>query len=362
MKPLSKLQISFLLYGARITNEIIKFEFIVPSSGDDDSLEGAVCYLPKFGGMFMMKKKKGRLFIIVCLWGLLIFKGLGRANGLNGDDFSSPSGIRFGLGLYGGKSYSALQDINDSLKGINARFNDLPDVVDFLGPSPQKINAGYEAGGEALVNLMPWLRIGVGAGYIQTSRENTFMSKWWWLGAYSYQDDIDYKVRAIYLSMNLHVVFPLWKRLNWTATVGVDDYFGRLNSNIGWSSLEIPTSYEETWQGTSTAVGFHGGLGLEFNVFSHLAFVVEGTARYAKLKDLKGDYRCVFRVGTEFVETEKDASLWYYDCFDPLSKKTYPALYIGRDIPSGREYQNVRKAVVDLSGFSIRAGFKIRLI
>jgi hypothetical protein len=112
-------------------------------------------------------------------------------------------------------------------------------------------------------------------------------------------------------------------------------------------------------------IGFHGGIGFEYDVMKNLAFFVEGAGRYVKLKDWKGD-------STEYIEfssggpTEKttetsSGTLWYYEYY-PETHPDWPSyvLKIQEEKPVHSDYRNVRKAEVELSGFSFRIGFRVK--
>jgi len=108
------------------------------------------------------------------------------------------------------------------------------------------------------------------------------------------------------------------------------------------------------------AFGLNGGIGFEYDVAKNIGLFVEGTARYAKLKDWKGD-----GISTT-VEGQADkisGTLWYCETLNDRTGKYYPSFKVSKNKPSSEEgtYKNIRKAEIDFSGFSLRLGLRIKL-
>ena len=96
-------------------------------------------------------------------------------------------------------------------------------------------------------------------------------------------------------------------------------------------------------------------MGLEFNFSRNLALVVEGFGRYAKLKGLQGDYTWKEEGIIE------EATLWYYDWRSSDTGNEYPRIKFDDDVPTQTSFQrNIREGEVDLTGFSVRLGIKIK--
>ena len=309
-------------------------------------------------GSLSMNSKKVKFAFIACLWVLLFLSGLIQADDTQEKTSSHKSGIGVSIKFYGGGSYLSGGDINEHLMGINNRWNDLS-FIDFKGPEPKYMHMGFNLGGEAIINVSPRLGIGFGAGYMQASKVNKLKSIWY--GIYQYEDTHNPKMSVIPLTLSMYCYLPMGKRINFAVIAGAGYYLGKFNWNYDWVMSEGVSSYEEMWKGKSNALGFHGGLGLEFNFSSRIAFVIEGIGRYAKLSRLKGEFTSELKTGEVIADTVKDSVLWYYDYHVYFTNKEYPTLHIGRDKPSGSEYKNVREGEINLSGFSIRAGIRIKI-
>jgi len=259
--------------------------------------------------------------------------------------------IEFSLKLYGGMSYLLASDINNHLQGTTDYWNDRGVDVSGEFEPPQM---GIDFGGEFIIILTPHIGIGLGGGYIQASSKSTVNNVWY---GYSYQDTANPKLTAISLALNTHFNLPLGKRFNFTAHGGLGYYLGTFSWNYGYDS-EFD-DIEENWEGRANALGFHGGLGLELNFSSGIALVVEGFGRFAKLKGLKGDYS--FEQTNQEPESIDDATLWYYEWGSLLTGNYYPTIKFDDEKPEETSsIKSVREGEVNLTGFSVRLGIKIR--
>ncbi|NIM90112.1 MAG: outer membrane beta-barrel protein [Candidatus Aminicenantes bacterium] len=263
-------------------------------------------------------------------------------------------GIDFSLKFHSGMNYMGLGDINDALQGITDYYKDLPnvDIEEDLIP----VHWGIDLGGELIINFTPRVGIGLGGGYIQVNKETVIDLIW---EGTPYKDTAHPKATLIPLTLGVYLSFPLGNTMNFTLNAGAGYYFGTIQWNYGWDSEHH--DYEENWKAKSHTMGFQGGLGLEFNISRSLALLVEGFGRYAKLKSLQGDYiwkRDFFGHEEGIIE---EATLWYYDWRSSDTGKEYPRIDFDDDVPAETSFQrNVREGEVDLAGFSVRLGIKIR--
>lgn len=116
-------------------------------------------------------------------------------------------------------------------------------------------------------------------------------------------------------------------------------------------------------------LGFHGGFYLEYCLSRNLALVMETEWRLVKLSDFKG--RTQFFVNEWTTEGElfnsdyweHEGTLYYFTLEDLNLGSRYADLEVWDKIPDASSHflRDIRKAGLDLSRFSIRIGFKIRL-
>ncbi len=263
-------------------------------------------------------------------------------------------GIDFSMKFHGGMSYMGIGDMNDALQGTSDYYKDLPnvDIEEDLIP----VHWGIDIGGELIINFSSQIGIGFGGGYIQVSKETVVDVIW---EGSPYKDTAHPKATLIPLTFSFHLGLPLGNIMSFVLNAGAGYYLGTIQWQYSWDSEYH--DYEENWKSKSNTIGFHGGLGLEFNFSRNLALVIEGFGRYAKLKSLQGDFtwkRDFFGHEEGIIE---EALLWYYDWRSSDTGKEYPRIDFDDDVPVETSLQrNIREGEVDLTGFSVRLGIKIK--
>jgi len=116
-------------------------------------------------------------------------------------------------------------------------------------------------------------------------------------------------------------------------------------------------------------LGFQGGFYLEYCVSRNLAFVVETEWRQVKLSHFKGRGRYFMNEWTADGELtysiydENEGTLYYFTMVDLNIGSRFADIEVWDRIPDVSIYffEDIRKVRLDLSRFSIRIGFKIRL-
>jgi len=266
------------------------------------------------------------------------------------------SKITFGFRLTGGASLLMRNDINDHLQGFNDALDDSPS--DFVISEFELLKMGMDFSGEILINFMPHFSVGIGAGYITAGKETTAEYNFWTVEA---ETTYHPKFSAIPITLSFYYGIPIGSALEVVLNAGFGYYIGTVN--LDYYSKETSSGFiyedEEIWSAKSNALGFHGGIDLEFGIARNLALVVGAKGRYAKLTDLTGDL--VWEIDTNFgysdSGTERDITLWFGD-YEYTTKK-HPRLYLSEDKPSWSLWSDVRKAEVNLSGIVLQAGIKV---
>ena len=272
-------------------------------------------------------------------------------------------GMGFSVKFCGGMNYLFLNDMNDGLQGLFDLINDDP-FKEVIDGQYKPFHLGFDLGGEIIINLTSQFGIGLGGGYMQVTKESLWETN---NGGTEDAYSVKPKVKAIPLTAALYLSTSPDNPLRVSLFGGAGYYLG----SVDWQYLyliennDFTYKDEHSWQSKSNSFGYHGGLSFEFDLGNSLAFVVEGLGRYVKLKDLTGNF--TIRQIEEFegsqdesLKTEENALYWHADRDYVYTGKTYPWTIFSHDKPSGSNYSNVRKGVVDLTGFSVRAGIKIR--
>jgi len=270
------------------------------------------------------------------------------------------SGLKLGLRIMGGASLLDRNDINDHLQGINDLYDDAP----FLIPDSkyETIQMSQDFSGEILIYFTPHFGIGIGAGYLSAGKESTVSLEPFWVTTLQTRT-LHPKFSAIPITASLYCGIPLGKHVEAVLNAGLGYYLGTVNYDKSGKQIISGITYEgtESWSAQSNALGYHGGLDLEFGLSNNLALVLGARGRYAKLTDLTGDFEWETHdsLGGSKSGTHENWTLWFGTQEDLYVNEKYPQMIFSEDKPGGIYYTDVRKAEVNLNSVTFQAGLKI---
>jgi hypothetical protein len=262
------------------------------------------------------------------------------------------------LRLFGGFSQAEAGDINKGLDGYFEVFKLY--AAQGFGATTGGYNPlrnGYNFGADLIIQITRG--IGIGAGYMRFSKSSLMT---WSLGSYEIEFSGTPTLSAVPVRVGLFITLPLGKKVNLTVNGGAAA-FAELKldarqrtdySNGYW----IETSLRASRSAPFDNLGFHGSLGFEFMVLPNTGFFVEALGRYARFKNFEtatalsrnnyGDSETI--EGRIYLETsafeEGGWSLFTVEKTPPVSD------------PPRTVYTEPK---IDLSGFSLQAGLRIRL-
>jgi hypothetical protein len=259
------------------------------------------------------------------------------------------------LKLTGGINYMLLGDWNDFMNGLTDYHNDV--AIDNGGTMEgefKSIRWGLDFEGDVIIYLNPRFGITIGSGYI-SGKKGPDAKKI----MLNYPDETirlnhDMKISAIPVKIGGYYCLSRSSKLRFFVSGGIGYYF-----------VKTSEVYANEWDGNwslenqgakGEGFGFQGGMGLELDIFKNIAIVVEGYGRYAKIGNFMGERDWSMSFGPS---GSRKGGLYYFDLDIPYG--LIPYIEISSGTPGGLNRRNVRKATVDLSGFTVRIGFKIRL-
>ena len=225
--------------------------------------------------------------------------------------------------------------------------------------------------GELRLDISPKFAVSVGIGYMSEKTKSYFE----YTGPFPFQAlfeakqnyFIKSKVKTIPLKLGIYYTLALSSRINLILNSGLGYYFSKASLyKCHWSSnyggYFVIHTKEENYDVSSNGLGFHGGIGFEYDIANNLALVLEFQGRYARIKNLKGNrfYSLTFGVNPG-VEEEGILYIGERDLTVEGYGENCPDLIISQSKPSGDEFRGVREAALDFSGFSLRAGIRIKL-
>jgi len=253
------------------------------------------------------------------------------------------------LKLTGGMAYISGNDLNKGIQGFNDWVT--AETTDPTGKF-EKLNMGMNFAGEAIYNLTSNAGIGVGIGYFQMSKDNsvTYLQG----GGVPSTDTFKPTINVMPITLNFYYYIPTGSSMSVYLKAGAGYYMTKFDAEYSFS---WPLGHgTDTLKVSKGAIGFQGGFGIEIPVSGQASFVVEAGARYAKVSELTGDWTSK---GNGFFgpwDKSGTGSLWFGD-YSSIGGNTYPRVAINNDSPLWLD--NVKKASLDLTGFSIKAGIKI---
>jgi opacity protein-like surface antigen len=272
---------------------------------------------------------------------------------------------RFSIKLTGGLGYIGFGDINTHLESYD---NYLSERTNYEGGKTKTLHYGSDLEGELRLDISSKFAISIGIGYISGKNKSIFE----YHGPYPFptwfEANHNYffkpKIKTIPLKLGIYYTIPLISRIHLFLNGGLGYYFSKaslykhhLGSNVGWAVIYTK---EEKYDVSANSLGFHGGIGFEYNITNNLALVLEAQGRYVKKKNLKGSRLYSLTFGM-YPDGEEEGTLYIGERNLRYYGENTPDLVISQSKPTGDEFQNMREAVLDLSGFSLRLGIRIKV-
>jgi len=210
----------------------------------------------------------------------------------------------------------------------------------------------------------------------------------------NYSEEHEYKLVAIPITFNIYYFLPISEKAKFFITGGIGYYFGKLKYNMPYISdyeytedhyLNDGTHLDtlisnysedgtESYEVKCNEVGFHGGLGFEYKIFSNISLSAEGIYRYVEFNDWNGSWSDNWNWNlTEGWEREgydessgsesksiNSGKMWYYEEEYSDLEEQYRYIQLYETKPALKEgISNIRQAKINLNGFSFRIGIKI---
>jgi len=267
---------------------------------------------------------------------------------------------RLAVRLYGGYNYVAAGDVNDGCDGffeLMAAYAALGLGTTTGGYNP--VHAGYNFGADFVYQLTPTFGVGIGAGYMRNSKDS-LMTLTAETSAITLTGTPT--LSAIPVRLGVFLNFPVAGKIDLTANAGATYYAGlkldaaqRLEFTADdWENMAVAAKRSSL----SANLGFQGGLGVEYKLSPKMGFFVEAVGRYARLKNFD-----VVTGTTTSSDGSSDTSTGkLYIVTYTSTDLTYSAFTIEDTVPvDNPPAETYREPKIDLSGFSLQAGIRIRL-
>jgi hypothetical protein len=275
------------------------------------------------------------------------------------ETFGSQPISKLSLRLYGGYGRISAGDINEGSDG----YFELIKLYESMGTGTttgdyNPVHGGYGFGGDLIYQLSPKIGLGVGVGYLRHSADSLMT----WTGEGDITLTATPTVSAIPVRLALFVSQPIGNKLDLTADAGATFFAGlkfdatqRIDIDVeDWMEMSVSGSRSSL----SANLGFQGSLGLEYKFSPKMGFFVEAMGRYAKLKNFAS-----VTARNEDSDSAPETTVGKLYIADYTFTDGSYSLFTVEETPPVDDPPNVafREPKIDLSGFSLQAGIRIRL-
>ena len=275
---------------------------------------------------------------------------------------------RFSLKLSGGCGNMAVGDLNtyyDSRQNFFDKYISYMQEFGAIGSRTGDVphlDKGRDMLAELMVHLTKNFALSIGYGTMNRRAESEVVLSLQVPDYPEYSETVTWRPKPEIvvhpLLFSAYYFLPVIKKLDVYFTAGVGVYYGTQS----WEATMLfvgegyPASDHETGHFKGTGFGFHGGIGAEFKICSWIAIFLEGRARSASIKELKGDWNLYY----DEYSLNRSGTIWYVESesfeFEGLIEKDY---LVQEDKPDEFWIDSVRNWKVDLSGVSGFIGIRI---
>ena len=247
--------------------------------------------------------------------------------------------------ISGGINFASVGDLNEGAKGFIEYYQNKLNAEKTGEFRPLHLNTLFA--GNVMIPLFPRFHLGIGAEYFYGEKKN--LANFSQPASYNIETKPEIKILPIQLILSYQVIPEL--SINGGVEYILADcaYLYRITENDTW----------QEWSGKAGSNQIGGFMGLKFvhDLGRHLSLFIEASSRYAKIRNLKGEGTYKDPSGLEYKEK---GYMYIYQGEVAHNKEQFPLVFIRDKTPSGYGVLNPEKASLDLSGFSLQAGLRIR--
>jgi hypothetical protein len=236
-------------------------------------------------------------------------------------------------------------DLNSGAKGL-ADYRSYDLGIEGEG-KVKPTHLSYVVGGELSFPISPHVMVGLGVDYFLSEKESRVeFEKGSSINTFTTRP----KIQAVPLRffISFHPIRSFY------AKIGVEYYFAKCA--YLYRFIEGENWWEWSGEAEGQDFGFLGGLGFDFALSSHFSFIVEAVGRYAEIKSFEGKDQYTESSGLASTE---EGTLYSYQTKTP-GGESFPLLFIREKIPSEAGVFDPKEAIIDFTGLSLKAGFKIK--
>ena len=258
---------------------------------------------------------------------------------------------RWDLTLWLGGRHTTVGDLNDGAEGL-ARYYESRLAAAADG-DVEALHFGYLLGAEARILLAPRFHMSAGVEHSSGEVTSSVVYKEGSMEA-SYATKPWFQATPISLALLYYPLPFLYVKAGLDYTFARCAYFYRFS----YPDPDEGTELWQEWTGKASASGFgyQAGLGLDWPLGSRISLIAEATYRHCRLADLEGedDYR--ESTGYE----SREPGMLYRILATAGGAETFPLVFIRDREPREAGVVDSRRAELDLSGYSLKLGLRVR--
>lgn len=273
----------------------------------------------------------------------------------------------FSLKVSGGYGTMSVGDLNDFFDNRIALFDEyIPFLQEFgifasrIGEAPA-LDKGMDMFAEFMAHFTQNFALSVGFGYMQRTEEGDVTLLLQIPEVPGLSETTTWRPKpkmTVYpLFLSAYYFLPVMEKLNIFFNAGVGAYFGEQSwdGTMTFAGSDYSETERETGSFKGTAFGFHGGIGAEFKISSNIVIFIEGKARSATIRELKGEQDLIYG-GDSHIHS---GTIWYVEREDFMFEEIEKRYEVDENKPDDSWLMNVRKWRVNLSGISGLIGIRI---
>jgi hypothetical protein len=266
---------------------------------------------------------------------------------------STSRGLDIQLRLSSGLWQMNLGEVNAALTGWQEGLKQAADIdpnKQFVSGDIGRLRLGVEFEAELVFSFSRWIKLGLSAGYAYGSfnEEATLLTIE--QAGTLFERARPTKVSAYPLLISGYFNIPLGQKFNVYLRTGVGAIRAGYVSREAQKKVADPRfTYPVYDNAKAGGLTYLGGLGLSYSFDQSLGFFIEAAARFARLDGFTGEDRL-----------EQKGILYSYEEYLPQAGFWQPTMHILPEEPGGANVRNIREAMVDLGGYSIKIGLLLK--
>jgi opacity protein-like surface antigen len=257
---------------------------------------------------------------------------------------------RIGLVLWFGGRRAEVGDLNDGAEGLARYYEALLSAV--IDGEVEELHFGYLFGAEVRVPLASGLYFSLGAERTSGEASSSVSYKGGSSEA-SYSTKPSLRTTPVSLSLLIYPLRSVYVKAGLDYTFAQCGYFYRFAPPGPDEQTEV--WQEWTGQATSSGFGYQLGLGLEWSLGSRVSLIAEWAYRYSRFGGFEGED--VYKESTG--NPSREEGTLYRFRKSAGGRETYPLVFIRNGKPADAGVTEFRTAELDLTGYSLKLGFKV---